>query len=191
MQKVFLKSLAEILTGYTFRGAIEEGESGNIFVLQGKNISSFGEIEGKMSQTFLPQKLRTSAFVEKNDILLSARGIFRSAVWKEKKESILASSSLFILRLREKKVLPEYLALYLNSFKGQQELQKITSGSSIATLSRKELQEISIPIPSLEAQQKILGFMENWKKRKTLLEKKLSLHQGIADGVLSHFFSSL
>jgi len=187
-----ISEIAKTIGGYTFRKSIESDKSGNVFVLQANNINNGKNIEN--TDDFIKtsfQGFRTATFLQKNDIVLVSRGTgfgsFRSVVFLSGDSNVIASSSLFIVRLLNKNILPDYLTLYLNSSEGQNKLLKIASGSHFQAIPRKEFDNIDIPIPTLEKQKLMIDLNDNIKKQQDLVSRKYK----IMENIINQSFTSL
>jgi len=87
-RKMKLKEIADIIAGYTFRGAIISDPEGSLYVLQAKNIKGALVItdEGLTKTSF--ETSHTNAFVKDGDIVIGSRGVFRSAVVRSEEKII-------------------------------------------------------------------------------------------------------
>lgn len=187
--KCLLKEISEIIAGYTFREALKNDPSGEIQVLLAKNINDDGSINhSELTQINLALP-RANAFTKKDDVLLSSRGIFRAGVFNIETKNTIAASSLFILRIKSKNVLSQYVSIYLNSEAGQNSIQKILTGSTIKTILRGALENLSIPIPPLAVQKMIIEISDNWQKREKLLNHKINLDKNIAEGTIKQLLT--
>ncbi len=184
MQKK-LKEIANTVLGYTFRGSVTNDPSGDIFVIQAKNVNSTKDITETDELIRVSSKpIRSPFFLEINDILIVSRGSghgsFRSSVFTSESKNVVASSSVHIIRITDVTVIPKYVSLYLNSFDGQKELmQIITGGSYIQSILVKNLSELKIPIPSIHIQKLIIALHENIKQQQQILDKKKEIKQNI------------
>jgi restriction endonuclease S subunit len=190
MHNKSLKEISEIIAGFTFREALKNDSNGETQVLLAKNINVDGTINYPELTRINLVAPRTNAFVAKNDVLLSSRGIFRAGVFDKEAKNIIAASSLFILRIKDSNVIPEYLSIYLNSEAGQNSIQKILTGSTIKTVLRGALEDLSIPVPSLAVQKTIIEISVNWQKRQTLLNQKINLSKNIAEGAIKQLLTT-
>ena len=175
-----LSEITQIISGFSFRSAMKTVEQGTHFVVQAHDIYI-------NNQTIDVHKLDIITFNSKSkdpllkdgDILLSARGTetngFKAAIYFGKEFTVVASSSLYILRLKDSRIIPEYLLYYINSSRGQKTLRNIMMGSTVKTISKKDLLELSIPIPPIEKQKIIVDTMTNMIRQKILLKKKIQL----------------
>ncbi len=156
-----IKSIAKVLAGYTFRTALKTEESGKNLVIQAKDIVNNFIIDEKKLANIDHQFFKTNALVRKNDVIISVRGKFRACVYMGKLRNIIASSSVYILRLINEDINPEYLVIYLNSDNGQKEISKSLTGGVIKTILRKDLENINVVIPSIKEQQVIINLYKN------------------------------
>ena len=186
-----ISDFAEVINGYTFRGAIETAKNGDIFVLQAKDLIQSQNIENTLKLTPIAfTGTRTASFLQKNDIVIVSRGTgvgsFRSAIFNSD-GNVIASSSLLILRIKKKEVLPEYISLYLNSSDGQNKILQTVVGSYIQAISRKKFEEeIDIPIPSLDKQQSLIKLNQNIKQQEKIYERKKQLKQEIVSATIKN-----
>lgn len=189
MQSKSLKEISEIIAGYTFREALKSDFNGDIRVLLAKNIHDDGTIHYHELTKVALTISRANSFVMRKDVILSSRGVFRAGVFDKDTKDTIAASSVFILRLKDDKVLPEYVSIYLNSEAGQSSIKKVLTGSTIKTILRGALEDISIPIPSLNIQKLIVSIADNWQQREKLLIRKIHLSKQIADRAINHLLT--
>ncbi len=187
-----LSDIAEINLGHTFRGAIQADEAGNTIILQAKNINQSGELTYNFVKTTL-EKFPIRSLVQHEDLVLSNRGTFRSAIYRGNNTNLIASSSVYLIRVKKDervKVLPEYLTIYLNSKIGQARLESITSGTLIQSLPKGVLVNLKIPLPSLKNQAIIINLHQNHRARSALYEKKAKIHKNLADALISKLITA-
>lgn len=188
--KLFLKDIADISVGYSFRSALIWEKAGTTFVIQASNISDNLEIsETSLSKIDFDDN-RAKSFVGLDDVVLSTRGWFRAAVIKSSAKNILASSSIFILRPTSNHVLSEFLAIYLNSSAGQRQLMSKSTGGAINTILKKDLGEIEIPIPDLESQKLIVSLFSNNQRLRKLMAAKAKLIEELVDGSINNLINA-
>ncbi|MBU1200653.1 restriction endonuclease subunit S [Patescibacteria group bacterium] len=178
-----LKDIANIISGYTFRKAIGPENVGYQLILQSKNIKNESIISDKDLTKISFKTTRTNSFAKNNDVVISSRGSFRSAVIKSTKK-ILASSSVYILHITDNQILPEFLSLYLNSSRGNKNLQNITTGSTIKSILKNDLESLKIPIPPFSTQKNLIKLSQNQINQAKLLGDKLTINSNILEGAL-------
>lgn len=189
-----IEDFAQIIPGYTFRGAIQTTKNGNTYVLQAKNVKpnvSINNIQDLIQVQF--PTIRSSAFLKKHDVVLLSRGMgagtFRCTVFVANGSNIIASSSVHIIRINSPYILPEYLSLYLNSKNGQQEIDQIATGSHLQIISRFDLAGLEIPIPTIEQQQLLVKLENNMKEQEKLTTKKYELYDNLMNATIKNFLS--
>ncbi|MFA6504043.1 MAG: restriction endonuclease subunit S [Patescibacteria group bacterium] len=184
LNNVKLSQVAHVISGYTFRTALPDCKNGNIAVVQAKNIAPGVPItrETALPKVTLEQK-SSNATVQDGDVLLASRGTavggFKATLVADPGSSMIAASSVYVLRPDTKIFSAGYLVVFLNSEIGQETLRRISTGSNIRTLLIKELQEMEIPRPSFLAQQTLASVYENISNQTQLLNKRKSLLQDI------------
>ena len=188
-RKLRIKDITEVIAGYTFRTAIHNDDNGDMLVVQAKDILHNNKVNCQDLPKVTIENLRSSATLEQNDVLLSCRGAFRAGVLSENLKNAIGSASLYILRIKSDKVLPEYLSIYLNSNTGQKQIQQILSGTIIKTILRRELAELPVIIPSIQKQKQIIAISNNWQKRKELLNQKIILNKSVANGAINYLLT--
>jgi restriction endonuclease S subunit len=80
-------------------------------------------------------------------------------------------------------VLPEYISQYLNSSKGQDDLSEIVSGSYIGAILRKDLENIDIPIPSVQKQKTIVNLFNNIQDQQSISNQENMIKQNIINSI--------
>ena len=191
-----LSQVADIVSGYTFRGSIENYPKGDIFVLQAKNISTNQDILNTTDFVTISDKsIRNPYFLEHNDILLVSRGSgigsFRSTVFATDATKVMPSSSVHVIRIQDVTVLPKYVSLYLNSLEGQKALAQIVTGASyIQSVLVKNLIDLEIPIPPIHTQKSIISLHENITDQERILKRKQELQKNIINASFTNLINN-
>jgi restriction endonuclease S subunit len=187
-----ISQLADVINGYTFRGAINKVKDGDVFVLQAKDIIQGQDIQDTKNLTPIDfTGTRTASFLKKNDVLVVSRGTgigsFRSTVFNLENTNIIASSSVLIIRIKNKEILPEYLSIYINSQEGQNKILETVVGSYIQAISRKKFdEEMKIPIPTLQKQKALIELNKNIKQQEKIYDRKKQLKQQIISATITN-----
>lgn len=157
-------------------GADEYQENGKQFI-RVSSLSKYGisDSEQKYLSDKLYQELKNDFEPKKGEILLTKDATPGIAyVIKENVEGII-SSGILRLKLKNKEIEDEYLALCLNSIVGQSQAERDAGGSIIAHWKPEQVKNLIIPILSKDIQQKITGLIresfEARKKSKELLDE--------------------
>lgn len=92
---------------------------------------------------------------KKDTILLSKDGTVGIAYKMNKDEGIITSSAILYLNVKQKRVLPDYLTLVLNSVAVKMQAEKDAGGSIINHWKKSEIENVIIPIIEKEKQEQI------------------------------------
>lgn len=180
-KEIKLNEIAEILTGFSFREAIYDYGNG-IAVVQARDIGALGvDNDGlvRVQQDFPILKM-----LQRHDILLTSRGSFRSAVYGAGIPAV-ASSSLFVLRVRNQDYLPEFLSLYLNSPKSQIYLTQSAKGATMQSLSKVDVAGLLIPDVPIEQQKLLVELQKNIAAQAKCLQTKINTVNEIFAGAIN------
>lgn len=185
-----IKDIADVILGYTFRNSLEKQKDGDILVLQARNITEDLIIkETDLLRAYLGDN-RTGALAKNNDVILSSRGFFKSAVMKIGSEKVVASSSVYLIRLRTNEVLPEYLSIYLNASLAQKQMMQGVTGVVINALLKNVVADIEVIIPSLTVQQKVIDiYFNNLRLQHALTKKRIlidRINKATIDQIISY-----
>ena len=89
-------------------------------------------------------------------MLIPARGTaIRVAVFKEQPYPCIASSNVIVIRATDDSLSTVYLKLFFDSPLGRKMLVTRQQGTAVMNISYKELNNIEIPLPSIEEQKAI------------------------------------
>ena len=182
-----IKDIASVIAGYTFRTALKPYKNGLMSVVQSKNIVDDLYVTKDSLTKIDLQEYQTKAIIKKNDIVISSRGSFRASIIKGNTSNMIASSSIYILRIEDKNILSEYLAIYLNTAEGQKKIKEKMTGSAIKTILRKDLENVKIPIPNKDIQNKIIDLYKNNQAQQKILARKKILINEIIENSISNY----
>jgi hypothetical protein len=190
-----LHKIAKINTGYSFRGSIIRQQSGGILVVQAKDIPNWSSILDLSLLTEVKNDaVPNPNFLENKDVLLISRassaGSFRSALFNSNGKKVVASSSVYIIRVKDATVLPAYLSLYLNSPEGQKSLSQVAIGSLyLQSLLVKTLSEIEIPVPPIHIQKNIIALCENFFEQQKIVKRKAKIQENIINASFANLIN--
>ena len=180
--KVKLTNIATIQSGYHFKERIENDKNADVQFIQLKDIDEYNRIDfSNLWRINLPN-IRHTQLLEKGDILIKCRGNnLTSSVVDENIKNTIATSHFFIIKLKTKNVLPEYLAWFLNDAPTQKNIKLGIGGTYMQVLNKKYLENIEINIPSIEIQQKVIKLKNLNEQEQKLLRKKVGLKKLLID----------
>ena len=167
---LYLKDVTTIRSGYLFRKRIKPDASGQYRVVQVGDIApDAGFSNGSLVRVSLPD-VKQSQFLEKGDVLFISRGPRKQAIaiaWPI--ENSIATSQFFVLRPDER-VLPEFLAWYINQRPAQRYINEHSTGTSASLINLEAMRGLPVEVPSVETQARITKIHQLSLREKELLE---------------------
>ncbi len=118
---------------------------------------------------------RAKRIVRKNDIIYSTvrPNLCHYGILRKTLKNMVVSTGFVVLRCK-KEILPEYLYAYITLPSNTKKLQAIaeTSTSAYPSITKEDLEELDIPLPAIEIQEKIAVILSN-------IDKKIELNNQI------------
>lgn len=156
-----LKDIAEIRSGYQFRGRIEPEPHGMIRVIQIKDITRDRLLSSADLVTVNIDRDPEPYFVDLGDVLFLSRGhrLFATPV-TERLPKTIATYYFFVLRPKSDRVHARYLAWYINQPPVQEVLNIAKRGTHMPLVSRGDVEEIRVDLPPINVQENIVKISE-------------------------------
>ena len=170
-----IKDIVDIQIGRQFRKRIEPVIDGTHALIQMRDFNDPDNLNyrelSRVKLTGLPDKY----LVNKNDVLFLSRGHsnFAFAI-TDPLESTIAASYFFILKIRSDKILPEYLAWFINQSPAQGYLHNIARrGTHMPLVPKSALETLKVHIPDIKTQKNIIKLNNLLNREKELLGRLL------------------
>lgn len=153
VKKQELGTVASIFRGKAINRKDPNGSIGVV------NISNIGEYEidyAGLDHLEEEERKVTNYLLKDGDLLIPARGTaIRVAIFKEQSYPCIASSNVIVIRAIDESLSTTYLKLFFDSPLGRKMLVTRQQGTAVMNISYKELNNIEIPLPSIEEQKQI------------------------------------
>ena len=163
--KTLIKDITNIQTGLFAKPA----GIGEVVYLQSKHFDEYGQLHSALHPDLLAEGISDKHLLKDGDVLFAAKGTKNfAAVFENHNEPSVASTSFFVIRPTDKKVLPQYLAWFLNNHTTQTFLKGQAIGTSIPSISKQVLENLEITVPNIEIQRAILQITNLRNKEKSL-----------------------
>jgi|SaaInlStandDraft_4_1057021.scaffolds.fasta_scaffold00531_17 hypothetical protein len=182
MKKIIVNDIAIVNSGVFIRP--EKVKEGNISYLQARHFDDYGELREKLE--LILWDVNERHILKKWDILFSSKWTrMYTAMYKEEFWKCVASSSFYVIRLQEKKYLPEYISIYINSVVNTKNFQaNYVTGNSIKMVKKWALLWIKIPDISIEKQKKVVDINNEIIKQKWILVKLIEKKSQFLENVI-------
>lgn len=125
------------------------------------NLSKFGLTEPDIHLSINEVDDIKSLFPKKDTILLTKDGSVGIAYKVENDLKVITSSAILHLTVKSGKIIPDYLALVLNSILTQLQAERDAGGSIIQHWRMSEIEQVLIPIIDMDKQQKITKLIQH------------------------------
>ncbi|MEQ8907958.1 MAG: restriction endonuclease subunit S [Vicingaceae bacterium] len=186
-----MKEKLEKIVHIQFGPYAKSQASGDIKYLLASHFDAFGTLS-KFKDSYLnSNEVEADELLEEGDVILAGKGLrfFAWAYQKEKGKCI--ASSLFYVLKPKKELLGDYLAFYLNRDQVQHQLKLLSAGGTVPSLAKKELQQLSIEVPSLEQQQEIVSLDQLYQKQIKLYQELITHKKQIHREILNKKYQQL
>lgn len=142
---------------------------GEFQIIQSKDINKFTRKLESSSLYMTDIRNPEKYFVKKDDILIQVRGEqYPPTLVNEELRFTAVSSQYYIIRIVNDMILPEYLSLFLEQHSVQNYLRSHSSGTTIKMIHQDVLANLSLNIPPIEIQKKIIELSKLVKKEAEL-----------------------
>jgi len=178
LMKKKLKDIADIRTGYQFRGKVAASQDANVVVIQIKDLDEKLHVQ---TADLVPVKVENPEEyqVSQGDVLFLSRGHRQyAAVVTDSVANTIATSYFFILHPKIKLIQPLFLAWSINQQEFQNSLRPFVRGSHMPMVSRADVANLRIDLPPLEVQQQILklnNLLDEERRLSETIQKRRSL----------------
>ena len=180
-----LGHVARVSTGFPFRRKVESEPGGDLVLIQIKDINATeGVFPTGAVMLRSDQRNYDRYLLQAGDLLFQSRGSRHPATMVGDGLRGIAASGLHVVRPKAQRVLPEYLAWWLNHPQVQERLSReFAHGTHIPFVSKTDLEGLSVPVPSLEVQRRIVDAWRLQRETETLNTRLNELLKRLTDAV--------
>lgn len=171
--KVKVNEITEIQIGYQSRERIESDQDGTHRIIQIKDFDNYRHLQTKSLTSFFPERAPDRYLVNQGDILFLSRGQRNFAyALDEILPDTVAASYFFILRVKNKDILSDYLAWYINQVPAQEFLYSTAKrGSHMPIVPKASFELLEVSIPPIDIQKTIVKIEELVRQEQDISEE--------------------
>lgn len=163
--KTLIKDITNIQTGFFAKPS----GSGNVVYLQSKHFDENGQLHAILHPDLMAEGISEKHLLKDGDLLFAAKGTKNfAAVYENQNPVAVASTSFFVLRPTDYKILSEYLSWFLNHPETQKLIKDKARGTAIPSIRKTVLEDLEISIPSIEKQRIVIQLSALLKKENEL-----------------------
>ncbi|EQB37045.1 hypothetical protein M948_10225 [Virgibacillus sp. CM-4] len=187
-----LNEVAVVKTGLVLsrkKAAFEHETKATYKLITLRNITDDGTIDLTSLEEFKSNDvLDNHYFTQEGDVLIRLSHP-NSAVFIDKEASGLLIPSYFaIIKVNERKILPEFLAWYLNSKEIKKEFERFQSGSRIPSTNQNVIKTLPVTVTTIDKQKVLIEIYRLHLKEKelyrSLIEEKEKWFIGLSKQIL-------
>ena len=179
-----LKKYLYEITESQFGANTSAGAKGDIPCVQGRDFNSDGVYIASEPQFVPHAALKYTRPLEVHDVLFSTKGKFYSAVWYNQVPGAIATGTFIILKVTHSSILPEYLAIYLNSSKAKKYYDQHIKAATVVHIGKKQLEQMEIEIPPIQRQKAIINVHNLLVEEKTLMKELAQKKEKIFNSII-------
>jgi len=172
-QHYSIGNLTTLQSGYPFRGSIEESADGDALAVQMKDVDpDHGVNWSGVMRTTLAGRKRPD-WLKAGDVLFVSKGARFYAVCIDGPPTpAVCSPHFFHLQVAPRvPLLPAFLAWQINQPPFQRQLQQAAEGSSQLSIRRPVLESLTLCVPSLADQQRIVALADLARQERQALHQ--------------------
>lgn len=184
-----ISELANLRAGYPFRGSIEESAGADALAVQMKDVDPECGVNwsGVLRTTLTGRK--QPDWLKAGDILFVSKGArFYAVCLDEPPHPAVCSPHFFHLQVKSQAaVIPAFVAWQINQPPFQRQLQQAAEGTSQLSIRRPVLEALTLSIPSLADQHRIVALAELARQERQTLKQLIRNREqqlnALADGL--------
>lgn len=184
-----ISELANLKAGYPFRGSIEESAGADALAVQMKDVDPECGVNwpGVLRTTLTGRK--QPDWLKAGDILFVSKGArFYAVCLDEPPHPAVCSPHFFHLQVKSQAaVIPAFVAWQINQPPFQRQLQQAAEGTSQLSIRRPVLEALTLSIPSLADQHRIVALAELARQERQTLKQLIRNREqqlnALADGL--------
>ena len=168
-----LGDVAAIAAGYPLRGAVDELTSGDVAIVQMRNVDADSGVNwSEVQRIALPSK-RPPPFLAVGDIIFTTRGTRNFALALDTVDGqAVCSPHFFVIRVLDaNRIAHAFLAWQINQRAAQEYFQREATGSHILNIRREVIENLPVAIPPVATQHIIVALADAARSERASLTK--------------------
>ena len=173
-----LKNISKVQTGLVLVRKRAYAKDKDIYKYSMLTLKSF-EPQGWLNDAKLDlfiskEKIESKYLTRKGDIIIRLTTPYTAISINNMQKGLIIPSNFAIIRLTEQKVIPEFVALFLNSESIEKKFFKLSISATMPLIKTTHLKDMDVPEKPLTMQKNIIEFNQLYVKEKILLSKLMN-----------------
>ena len=170
--------------GLAFRSRIEPEADGPVAVIQMRDLTEDNKLSHRNLITIKMASLSDRHLVKRRDLIFrSRRQTTTAAIIDTKIGPAVVAAPLLRIRVTSEHVLPEYLCWFVNQPLAQAFLHSRATGTAMTVIGKSALDDLQVPLPSLENQKQIVALADLSNKEQKLLRELAAKKEKLVNGI--------
>lgn len=171
-----LADLAEIRSGFPFKGALKPDSAGNVTVVQVKDLRAREPIDWHACAHVQQEHMMDQARLRNDMLIFAAKGT-RNFAWhvQDAPAFAIANSLFHVITVQSETITPAFLAWQINQPKAQAWLANASAGITVQNIKISALKELPIVVPPLHVQHSVAAYEAAAVAEKTALNTLIEL----------------
>lgn len=167
-----MKDVAAIQVGYTFRVPPSSLNIGDVAVIQARDLTQANRVAVDGLAKIQMESPKEHHLVKPGDLVFRSRGVkFTSAILTDNPGAAVVAGPLFRIRVSSPRVLPEFLNWFICHGSTQKVLAGLAKGTMQQMISKEALENLEIPVPTLDRQKMIVALASLGEEEQTLMTR--------------------
>lgn len=184
-----LKDIAKVSSGATFRSRLEASPSGNIRVIQTRDLRDNTVLINR-SVCINHREPKPDHLVKRGDIIFRPRGwINTAALVQEDVGDTIVADPLFRVRPDIQQVVPGFLLWWINQPSSRAYFLSRLKHTTVRMVGKSDLEDLKVNLPPLERQNKIAELFNLFAREQRLLQSVMRYKARYVQGILMRMAS--
>lgn len=178
-----LREIADVRMGYPFRSRVKHDPQGNVAVLQMKDIDTPMLLRVDEAIRVALADVKDQHLIRQGDLVFRSRGTSNSvALVSAPLDGVILAAPMLLIRTHA--VSPAYLQWFINLQGTQALLGARAEGTSVQMISKSELEDLNVPVPSSAHQRLIVKAADLMQKEQSLTSEIAARRKRMLEGIL-------
>lgn len=184
-RSVKLRDICTVQIGYTVRRRIRKARDG-ILTVQLRDVPPNGSVDPEGLTRLQIGAVPERYLVGRGDVLFRSRGDSNTACALDARfqERALAMLPLFILRPKQRLVLPEFVAWAINQARARRHFDRFARGTNMRMIPRAVLTDLEVPWPGLDVQRRVVALDALARRERALTIRAAEKRRGLVTRIL-------
>jgi len=174
--------------GYSFRARLEFLDTGNVAVIQMKDLTEHNRVDSSALACVDMETLKEHHLVKPGDLIFRSRGLIStSAILEEDPGIAVLAAPLLKIRVTDHNVLPDYLNWFICQAPAQSFFTSQAKGTTQRMISKEAIEGLEVYIPPLNRQRTIVTMASLAAKEQQIVKQLADKRRQYIANILIRF----